>query len=324
MASSIEDLSAIARRRALTLPEARRLELALKSSDESRLLHRAGCDYDHVPDEQPDAAFLERLAERAVERYARPGIAGAWRRSGRRRRVVLLGVAALLGSALATGAWGFARRSRSALPAATLTPSTRQRAGVRSVPVRPLSVAQARPGSVVTGKADDRTAAQEGPSAHAPGRAVGQPLAVRAPSSPPAWSGRAVLAPTVPPGGEAAALFARANAERKTGNVTRALTSYVELQRRHPSTPEARLSHVLAARLLLRRGDFSGALQHFESYLALGHNGALTEEALQGRADALGALGRRAEARRALSELVRRFPNSIQARVARERLASRP
>jgi tetratricopeptide (TPR) repeat protein len=126
------------------------------------------------------------------------------------------------------------------------------------------------------------------------------------------------------PEDDAAALFAAANSERKLGNVAGALSSYEELERRFPNTAEARLSHVLVARLLLRRGDFSGGLAHFDAYLAVDRNGALVEEALQGRAQALRALGRATEERQALRELIERFPNSIQARAAKERLATPP
>jgi tetratricopeptide (TPR) repeat protein len=126
------------------------------------------------------------------------------------------------------------------------------------------------------------------------------------------------------PGDDAPSLFAAANAERKLGDVAGALRSYADLERRFPNTAEARLSHVLVARLLLRRGDFAGSLAHFDSYLAVDRNGTLVEEVLQGRAQALRALGRTTEERQALRELLERFPNSIQARAAKERLAPPP
>ncbi len=342
MPGSSEDLSVLSRRRALTLPESRRLELALKSSDESLLLHGAGSDYDAMDTSRPgDEDFVERLAERAAVRYASPSVHLAGRAGPRRRRASQLGAAVLLAGVLAAGAWGIERTHRPAQATpADETPSSAVARPPGAAPARaprsqvndpdapaPLTAAPS-PAEPPPGAGVSSGAARQPTSPHGDAEALTgtspqpspSPAAVAvAPRANGAEPGPSVASPV-----DAATLFARANSERKAGDVARAVASYGELQRLYPSAPEALLSHVLTARLALRSGDFSGALAHFDRYLAAARNGALVEEALQGRAQALRALGRPEAERRTLEELVERFPKSIQARAARSRLASPP
>ena len=169
----------------------------------------------------------------------------------------------------------------------------------------------------------------EAPAARAPSsaRAVSAPL-------PPAQAHQEVEAagPALPavsadpasasaprPNESAAELFASANQLRRIGQDAAAVAAYRGLQQRYPSSPEARLSRATLGTLLLQRGDASGALQQFDGYIQVG--GPVLEEALAGRARALGVLGDvRAEAR-AWQTLLERFPGSVHAARARTRLA---
>ena len=119
----------------------------------------------------------------------------------------------------------------------------------------------------------------------------------------------------------AAKLFGEANQARRSGDVGRASGLYHLLQDQFPGSPEAELSRVTLAMLLLDNGDAQGALNDFERYLAGGSRG-LEAEALVGRARALGRLGRRDLEGAAWSEVLRKYPHSIYGRQATERLSA--
>jgi hypothetical protein len=121
-------------------------------------------------------------------------------------------------------------------------------------------------------------------------------------------------------GPTAADLFARANQLRRQDQAGEAATVYRELQRSFPGTAEEVASRVVLGRLLLDRlGDAHAALTQFDSYLAHPAPGSLREEALIGRAIALGRLGRSAEERLAWSALLEAYPRSTYAPRARSR-----
>lgn len=156
--------------------------------------------------------------------------------------------------------------------------------------------------------------------------------AVRAPEATPSVSvddlpNAAVAAknalPAAEPKATAAELFREANAERRGGDVKKAIKLYRTLEERFPGTPESHASRVSVGRLLLEReGDATGALAEFDAYLA--HRGAgdgsLDEEARIGRALALQRLGRADEERRAWDDLVERHPQSLYVPRAKQRL----
>jgi TolA-binding protein len=119
----------------------------------------------------------------------------------------------------------------------------------------------------------------------------------------------------------AAKLFGEANQARRSGDVGRASGLYHLLQDQFPGSPEADLSRVTLALLLLDSGDAQGALSGFERYLA-GSSRGLEAEALVGRARALGRLGRRDLEASAWREVQRKYPSSIYGRQAGERLSA--
>jgi TolA-binding protein len=123
------------------------------------------------------------------------------------------------------------------------------------------------------------------------------------------------------PQATAADLFARANLARRRGDVNEAAHTYRDLQASFPGSPEEIVSRVTLGRLMLDRlGDARGALVQFDSYLANPTHGALREEALIGRALALGRLHRQAEEKGAWAALVSAYPKSAYAERARARL----
>jgi tetratricopeptide (TPR) repeat protein len=118
----------------------------------------------------------------------------------------------------------------------------------------------------------------------------------------------------------AAALFAQALALRGEGKVDAAIAAHLRLQRLYPAARETWLSFALAGRLLLDRGSSEQALAQFNQYLA--RPGDVAEEALVGRATALGRLGRSAAEAAAWREVIERHPGSIYAARAKKRLAA--
>jgi TolA-binding protein len=120
----------------------------------------------------------------------------------------------------------------------------------------------------------------------------------------------------------AAEAFSRANQARRDGKVKEAVRLYRTLQERFAGSSEELVSRVALGRLLLDRlGDSRGALVQFNSYLASPGSGALREEAMVGRALALGRLGRSAEERAAWTALLDAWPKSAHAKRAQARLA---
>jgi outer membrane protein assembly factor BamD (BamD/ComL family) len=113
-------------------------------------------------------------------------------------------------------------------------------------------------------------------------------------------------------------LFARAGSLRREGNATAALLVYRQLERSYPNSPEAQLSEALVGRLLLDRGATADAIAAFDRYLS--HGGPATQEALVGRATALGRLGRSLEEAAAWNQLLTQFPRSVYVDQAQRRL----
>lgn len=125
----------------------------------------------------------------------------------------------------------------------------------------------------------------------------------------------AVAAPT------AGQLLEAAREARKERDWSAAAGRYRELIRRYPGAGEAGVALVdLGTIELDMLGRPARALASFDGYLARG--GTLAAEALWGKANALRALGRGAEERAALEEIVASHPDAFQALEARRRLGA--
>jgi len=125
------------------------------------------------------------------------------------------------------------------------------------------------------------------------------------------------------PRDSAAILFDDANAARRRGNTVEAASLYRDLQARFPASAEARLSIAVVARMQLDAGETAAAASGFSAYLATGDR-ALREEAMAGRAMAFGRLGRSREEADAWRELLRAYPRSGYAGLAKTRMGQDP
>jgi TolA-binding protein len=164
--------------------------------------------------------------------------------------------------------------------------------------------------------------APDEPPAAAPMEAPREPsretTGPRAPEPPPSRP----ASPAAAEPSSASELFSHANRARRDGKVTEAARLYRALQERYAGSSEELVSRVSLGRLLLDRlGDSRGALVQFNAYLASPSGGALREEAMVGRALALGRLGRTAEEQAAWQAVLDAWPKSTYQRRARARLS---
>jgi tetratricopeptide (TPR) repeat protein len=144
-----------------------------------------------------------------------------------------------------------------------------------------------------------------------PAEAPAPPEAPPAKAAPPAHRSSA-------PAVTAAALFAEGEKLGREGRADAAIAIYRRLQSTFPDTAEARLSFAFAGQLLLEQRRPQDALAQFDRHLKAG--GEVGEEALAGRATALEALHRTADAIAAWNALLARYPGSVYAGRARARL----
>ncbi len=144
------------------------------------------------------------------------------------------------------------------------------------------------------------------------------PEATQAAPIGPSRSSAPPVARAKPAGASAALLFSDAAAARRDGDYERALVLYDRLIARFPRTPEAQTAQAVRARLLLDLGRPHAAEKGFRE--AAKEEGPLSEVALVGQAQALGRAGKPEAERAVWRELLRRFPGSPQAGVARARL----
>jgi TolA-binding protein len=312
-----EDLVALERQERLAEPEKRRLQMCLAASDSLGILRQVGLDFDAMHTAQPeDAAQLEQLVAQARSRFA-PRIEGGVGRSRGRKLAAGVALSFALFALGATAARfqlpsfvGFgrvlAKRAANALP---LPSVTQPRGQVTEVtPAAPNGSAPNDNSAALPSAEAERGAELKAPVAPGTGRAG----ASRA--------GGEVSSSTGVMGGSE--LFSAANAARRRGEIEKSATLYRSLQNRYPHSAEAASSYVLLARMNLARGAAVPALTGFSAYLREVPGGSLTQEALQGKAQALRQLRRATEERATLRELLREFPDSVYAPGARERLGT--
>jgi TolA-binding protein len=284
-----EELLERAARGVASSAELTRLELHLAECEvcrvEQALAARAALDAAPLRDEK---LILARLRRDVTARLAAPG-ARRPRRQGAIVATVLL--AASLASVAAAATVVIVRRAAA--------PQELQETASRPSP------APAKPRLV--------------PSVAAPGPAPVPELASPKGAS---ESPSELPKPALTEASSAPELFSRANQARREGKVKEAARLYRALQERFAGSSEELVSRVTLGRLLLDRlGDSRGALVQFNSYLASPGGGTLREEAMVGRALALGRIGRTTEERAAWKALLDTWPKSTQAKRAAARLA---
>jgi hypothetical protein len=261
----------------------------------------------------------EALVTRAIGR-TRPARRYAWRRIGRNAaRAAIVSAATVAFAAMASaGAYVWHRRAVVRLEAPELVEGNH-----RSSPVLP------RDGRVDARLGAPRAAETSQPPAASPSMPEA-PLPAVAPVA------RARIAPEAAKRAEdlraaeasratanaCADRYRRANEARRDGAAEEAVRLYQELRPTCAGTSEELSSRVLGGRIYLDRlGDPARALAAFDSYLAVTSSGALREDAMIGRALALGRLNRAADEASAWQALLSSYPDSLYADKARSRLS---
>jgi TolA-binding protein len=294
----LSDLSARARRYRLSPAEQVRLDKHLSVCASCRREQQIGADFDAITGLKPgDDKRIAELTNRTVERFNK--------RAQLRRRPRSLSIAAALACALvsagagASVVWHMQKQTRPVVRPESHTPER------QATPERPLHAV---------------------PPTETADVPLASPTAVLVPPHPKAfWPVHPAVSQSAPPPAEtaseaASSLFANANLERRQAHSAAAIALYDELQRRHPGSEEAHVSHVSLGRLLLEGGACSDALSQFDRYLTASPDGLLAPEALFGKAQALHALGRRDDERTTWTRLLTQFADSVYATQARRGL----
>jgi TolA-binding protein len=281
-------------------------------------------------------ADRKEAKERSGGRYSQRGVAATPRgRMSARVRLTLLAAAALLVTGAAAAEWETIKRT------VFLSYVMEQSHAPSESPVATNAVI-GKVGSLAAVPAEEKAAALQPAALEAPPvdtvapQAVVESAPAKVASTKPLGEARpatpkqepevlpeapsAEVAPAVQAPATADALFSAANDERQRGAYAEAIRLYRDLSQRFPQSPEATASHAIVGKLLLDRGDPSGALDQFDAYLQSGMT-TLGEEARVGRASALERLGRSSEEAEAWSALLSAYPQSVHASRARSRLA---
>jgi TolA-binding protein len=114
--------------------------------------------------------------------------------------------------------------------------------------------------------------------------------------------------------------YDRANELRRAGRHSEAIAVYEDLRQRFAGSAAARnATYNIGETYLQNLGQPVRALRAFESYLAE-PGGAVRQEAMLGRIEALGRLGRRDAERQAIEDYLQRYPEGLASSRLRERL----
>ena len=300
-----EDLSVRARQGSLSEAERPALERALASSQTLTVAHRVGMDFDRIGlVRSGDDELVARLADLTLD-SARPRS-----RVALVRRRLLLGLAAALTMAGSAAAWHGAALLRSAPRAPSLAAPA------------PKPVSTAHVTRLGTAEALQPPAAVVPPSESSPSEPSPVAAALPAASANLASTTDSARATATLPRAveDAAALFREAAAARRSSDFGRARLLYLRLENDFPGSAEAQLTPVSLGKVLLLMGRAGEAERQFSLYSSTG--GALSEEALVGRAQSLARLGRVSDEQRVWQRLLRDFPRSLYAGEANQRLSA--
>jgi TolA-binding protein len=303
-----DDLLARSHGGVLSLVEQRALDAHLGVCGACRATVALRDLYEQIPDapSSDDRAVVARLAGRV-------SLGGRHRRQ-MARPVAFAAAAALMAAAGAATAWVVLQRA----PATTKT-SEAARPGVSTPsPTQATTAAPAVEPPVTVVPPDF-----EAPAANKRAVPIRHARTATADAPDPLVGNRAVLGDSshsAQSAQSAGQLFAAANSARGAGDLRAAARQYELLEQRYPAAPEAAVSLVSAGDLLMRLGETSAALEHFDRYLATNGHDPLALEALFGRARSLHELGRQREELQTWRELLGRFPGSLYEATARHRV----
>jgi hypothetical protein len=337
------DLICRARSGRLSEQELRQLEHSLRASGDARLLHRL---LQHLDRE----SRVQRSDEERIARIVTVG-SSAFRRSAGHRapmaRAVAVGIAAILVGGAAS-AWWLARTTTgtpfgstasaiaplaSQLPINgpgapsrwTVTAPSLSPAESAEPPIPRISLAGShQPGP--TGSPTDSNQPEAAGSPTDSNRPGPADTSADSRGLRPAVStgGAGSLAPAAHPSPEtpgASTLFSQANLRRREGNTGEARSLYRAILSRYPRTREASLAQLILAKL----DEDLAPERALAQYRRLAASDArLRAEALWGMAQTAQRTGQTTIEQQALTQLVREFPDSPYAEVARSRLPHAP
>ncbi len=133
----------------------------------------------------------------------------------------------------------------------------------------------------------------------------------------------AAVAPPTPPEDGAVHLYKRGMALQKTGDYTRAITTFDELVRRFPQHDYADNALLALGQCRFARAEFPGALKTFKQVIERYPGGNMIPEALLMVGLTQQKLGQLAEGRQTLGRLAATFPNTGAGRRAATELEKR-
>jgi TolA-binding protein len=298
------DLALRARTSSLASDEELSLDRALATSASLRIAHQVGHELDFACRVRArDQALIARALDGALTRTTRP-------LARRTTRVAFVLAATLVVASGAAATHAVVERFVSA-PTAGIPDTPAPAAQRTEEPTGRLPVHNSAPGA----EPGPSAAKESAPALSTENEATPSPApATRPGAAAHAAASEASVELT------AGALFREAGAARRAGDVAKARGLYLELASRFPTSNEATVSHVSLGSLLLSAGEPGAAEKAFSRYLRSGQR-SLREEALAGRADALRALGRTDDERRAREDLLRLDPGGVYASRARRRIA---
>jgi len=301
--SESSDLLCRARREELSAEEQRRLNELVRRSLELRLMNQMLSEFEKESRVQAgDDVLLARISARAL---------GASDKPPAKRRglsVVLLAAAMLLGASLAGAGLESARQRQETGHWMSPLVIWSQKV-TKPKPRRAPSVAKGVPSQ----SAPLEMAPQDGP-----GIAPEAPPVEAPPSPAPsaALPHRTVLEPKAHNSSSASELFARANLLRRQGRGADAAGAYQLLLELYPNSREVGPSRLALAKYL-QATQPERALAQYRAVAA--SSDSLRAEALWGISEVATSLGQRALATQTLGDLIREFPDSPYAEVARAR-----